>query len=150
MMDTSSLIPGGFHFSDSWSHDGTTCGFKYHDRRDVGHIPYYFIDFGLSGQYPSFEERGLIGGRVGQDRTVPEFSDTEFFDPFKVDIYQLGGVFKEMEDVSTLFPLFIFVSNFTCRHTLVLIASTLSLKPCKRRILIRALTLQRHWNILKE
>ncbi|HEV7737900.1 MAG TPA: hypothetical protein VGO47_11085 [Chlamydiales bacterium] len=104
MMDCSLLIPDGFHFSYPWSHDGKTFHrFLYHDRRDVGHVSYYFIDFGLSSQYPSFDKRGLISGRVGQDRTVPEFSDTKFFDPFQVDIYQLGGVFEEMENVSIPF-----------------------------------------------
>jgi len=68
----------------------------YRDRSE-GCALYYFIDFGLSSIYPNFEERGLIRGRVGQDKTVPEFSDVIPFDPFKVDIYQLGGILEKVE-----------------------------------------------------
>ncbi|KIJ23929.1 hypothetical protein M422DRAFT_120389, partial [Sphaerobolus stellatus SS14] len=98
MMDSSQLIPRGFHFANKNTHDGVTNGkFDFEDRRDVAPVSYYFIDFGLSSRFPSFEKRGNFTGRVGQDRTVPEFSDTIAWDPFKVDIYQLGSVFARIE-----------------------------------------------------
>ncbi|KIJ39053.1 hypothetical protein M422DRAFT_130231, partial [Sphaerobolus stellatus SS14] len=98
MMDSSQLIPRGFHFANENTHDGVTNGkFDFKDRRDVAPVSYYFIDFGLSSRSPSFEKRGNFTGRVGQDRTVPKISDTIAWDPFKVDIYQLGSVFALIE-----------------------------------------------------
>ncbi|KIJ23381.1 hypothetical protein M422DRAFT_39644 [Sphaerobolus stellatus SS14] len=98
MMDTSQLIPRGFHFANQNTHDGVNRGkFEFKYRRDVAPVPYYFIDFGLSSRFPSSEKRDYFTGRVGQDRTVPEFSDTIAWDPYKVDIYQLGGVLARIE-----------------------------------------------------
>ncbi|KIJ39045.1 hypothetical protein M422DRAFT_32896, partial [Sphaerobolus stellatus SS14] len=48
-MDSSQLIPRGFHFANENTHDGVTNGkFDFKNRRDVAPVSYYFIDFGLN------------------------------------------------------------------------------------------------------
>ncbi|KAJ7293973.1 hypothetical protein C8J57DRAFT_1162890 [Mycena rebaudengoi] len=51
---------------------------------------YYFIDFGLACSYNSFEDRGLVRGICGQHRDIPELSEEVPYDPFPLDIRQLG------------------------------------------------------------
>ncbi|KAJ7499187.1 hypothetical protein FB451DRAFT_1204562 [Mycena latifolia] len=55
---------------------------------------YYFIDFGLACSYSSFEERGLVRGICGQHRDIPELSEEVPYDPFPLDIRQLGEMLK--------------------------------------------------------
>jgi hypothetical protein len=59
----------------------------------------FFIDFVLSTRFDSREERSLVTGKLGQNKTVPELSDTVPYDSFKVDIYQMGGVIQELVEV---------------------------------------------------
>ncbi|KAF7353021.1 NADH-cytochrome B5 reductase [Mycena venus] len=55
---------------------------------------YYFIDFGLACSYTSFEERGLVKGICGQHRNIPELSEEIPYDPFALDIRQIGEMLK--------------------------------------------------------
>ncbi|RDB18666.1 hypothetical protein Hypma_014747 [Hypsizygus marmoreus] len=96
MMDASKAIPRGFHFASGLSHDGLNFGLHWHDRWLVRPVQYYFIDFGLSHQYPRGLKNILDAGIFGQDRTVPEMSTTVPYDPFMADVYQLGNVFMEI------------------------------------------------------
>ncbi|KIJ23780.1 hypothetical protein M422DRAFT_195503, partial [Sphaerobolus stellatus SS14] len=106
-MDASQLIPRGFHFISQYTHGARKGVFEFKDRRDVAPVLYYFINFDLVSKFSGYEKHECFTGRVSQDRTVPEFSDTIPWDPFKVDIYQLGGVFAEIESVSILFSLYV-------------------------------------------
>ena len=56
---------------------------------------YYFIDFGISMQFESYRRRELVIGDIAQDQTVPELSRNVPYDPFAVDIYTLGNIYKE-------------------------------------------------------
>ncbi|KAF7301505.1 NADH-cytochrome B5 reductase [Mycena indigotica] len=51
---------------------------------------YWFIDFGLACSYPTFEERGLVKGICGQHKNIPELSEEVAYDPFPLDIRQIG------------------------------------------------------------
>ncbi|KAJ7507490.1 hypothetical protein B0H11DRAFT_1967338 [Mycena galericulata] len=55
---------------------------------------YYFIDFGLACSFSSFEERGLVRGVCGQHRNIPELSEDTPYDPFMLDIRQIGEMLK--------------------------------------------------------
>ncbi|KAJ7086620.1 hypothetical protein C8R44DRAFT_650599, partial [Mycena epipterygia] len=55
---------------------------------------YYFIDFGLACSYSSFEQRGLVKGICGQHRNIPELSEEIPYDPFPLDIRQIGEMLK--------------------------------------------------------
>ena len=62
-------------------------------------VNYFFVDFGLSTSFARSEKRHLVIGKGGQNKTVPESSYEIPYDAFKVDIYQLGGVFQELIEV---------------------------------------------------
>ena len=63
-------------------------------RRGARGIKYMIIDFGLSTQFASFQERENVVGCMAQDATIPELSDDLPYDPFAVDVYTLGDVYK--------------------------------------------------------
>ncbi|KAG6871426.1 hypothetical protein C0995_004777 [Termitomyces sp. Mi166 len=96
MMDPSKVVPSGFHQMKPWTHDGVTTEFETFERWSVGPVQYYFIDFGLSGYYPQDGEYETTTGLCGQDRTVPELLVDKPYDPFKLDVYQLGNVVFEI------------------------------------------------------
>ena len=61
-------------------------------------IKYYLIDFGLSQELNPTDNPGFLGV-WGQDKTVPEMSETVPANTFKVDVYHLGNVIKKLTDV---------------------------------------------------
>ncbi|KAF7355082.1 NADH-cytochrome B5 reductase [Mycena sanguinolenta] len=63
-------------------------------KREPARIRYYFIDFGLACSFSSFEDRGLVKGVCGQHRTIPELSEDIPYDPFALDIRQIGEMLK--------------------------------------------------------
>ncbi|KAJ7271187.1 hypothetical protein C8J57DRAFT_1321006 [Mycena rebaudengoi] len=95
MVDASSFIPV-HHFVEPDTID-TIRPIKPLPRSSAAPIKYYFIDFGLSVYCPPGKAPTAMG-KVGQDRTVPELQDEERaygYDPFKLDIYQLGNTFAK-------------------------------------------------------
>ncbi|KIJ46382.1 hypothetical protein M422DRAFT_29249 [Sphaerobolus stellatus SS14] len=100
MMDASRLIPEGFHPANIFTNEPEGIGhiLRHRKRSEVSPLLYYFVDFGLSCQFPSFVSRKMLRGKAGQDKSVPEFSKEKPYDPFRVDIYQLGGVFQTLID----------------------------------------------------
>lgn len=95
MMDASSLFPEGFHpiFPD-FLPDGLHETFPF--TRSVAPVRYYYIDFGISSHFPDDTVNKLVTGQDGLDKEVPELSTTVPYDPFKVDIFILGNVFKKL------------------------------------------------------
>ncbi|KAJ7774261.1 hypothetical protein DFH07DRAFT_912781 [Mycena maculata] len=63
-------------------------------KTDPAPTKYYFIDFGLACSFTSFEERGLVRGVCGQHRNIPELSEETPYDPFPLDIRQIGEMLK--------------------------------------------------------
>ncbi|KAF8193345.1 kinase-like domain-containing protein [Pholiota molesta] len=96
-MDISKVIPKGSHFANWETHDGLDWQhFEWKERWSVRPVQYYIIDFGISLPLP---EKNLVTfGVWGRDKTVPEMSPTSQYNPFKVDVYQLGRVFLHMID----------------------------------------------------
>ncbi|KAJ7469284.1 kinase-like domain-containing protein [Mycena galericulata] len=106
VVDASRMIPSGFHFTWPWmTSDGTHLLYPYNgddtvphikSRTQAGPMKYYFIDFGLSVQYPSYETRELVTGECGRLREqIPEISETVPYDPFKVDVCLVGEMLNE-------------------------------------------------------
>ena len=94
MLDASKMYPKGFHpLSPSFEPDFKRVARPFR-RRGAG-VKYYFIDFGFSQIFNSYEERENVLGIMAQDRTIPELSNTVPYDPFAVDVYTLGMVYKE-------------------------------------------------------
>ncbi|KAF5384209.1 hypothetical protein D9615_003101 [Tricholomella constricta] len=98
-MDGSKVVPRGLHFMADKTHDGVTRKIEWNDRSSVGPIQYYLIDFGLSERFPVRPTEFYIVGQHGQDRSVPEHKREGTYDPFKVDIYQLGNVVMRLIEI---------------------------------------------------
>ncbi|KAJ7147837.1 hypothetical protein C8R43DRAFT_1009707 [Mycena crocata] len=94
VMDTTKMIPGGFHPVWRTTTDGVSQNIHIHSRTEAGPIMYYFIDFGLSVAFPSYEERGTVTGVCGRHKKIPELSEDIPYDPFKLDIRQIGESLK--------------------------------------------------------
>lgn len=58
-------------------------------------VKYYFTDFGISTRFAADDETKLVLGSKGLDKSPPELSDTVPYDPFKLDIYILGNLFRK-------------------------------------------------------
>jgi len=93
-MDASELFPRGFHPAATYLTPDCHEFVKPLRRRDSPSLKYHFIDFGISSYFPDSAGPHRVVGSAAQDRTVPELSDTEPYDPFMVDIYTLGHVYK--------------------------------------------------------
>ena len=95
MLEAPEMFPKGFHPKLQTLSPDILTDAKARRRRSVKGLKYRFIDFGISSAYGSFKQRERIWGRACQDMTVPEFQTVELYDPFKVDLYTLGNVFKQ-------------------------------------------------------
>ncbi|KAJ6482835.1 kinase-like domain-containing protein [Mycena vitilis] len=108
VVDPSDMIPGGFHFSHSSTSNGVkwipdyqaddpTCTTHFMKTRTrAGPMKYYYIDFGLSVQYSSFESRELVTGQCGQrSKHIPELSRPMPYDPFKADVRSVGEMVRK-------------------------------------------------------
>ena len=88
------MFPKGFHPVNQTFEIDYSALVSSKRRRGARGIKYMIIDFGLSTQFASFEERELVVGRMAQDATIPELSDHYPYDPFAVDVYTLGKVYE--------------------------------------------------------
>ena len=94
-MDATSIYPEGFHpFLQLRQPDGNGTArviSRYEAHRPV---TYYFVDFGISTHFQREQDERLVVGEDGIDKDVPELSPSVPYDPFKVDIFILGNVFR--------------------------------------------------------
>ncbi|GBE79195.1 hypothetical protein SCP_0203920 [Sparassis crispa] len=91
MMDANSLYPQGFHPVRTFClPDGNMMAWPL-PRTDKP-IKYYFIDFGISVDFPPDATSRLVLGEKGRDQDVPELSNVVPYDPFKVDIFIVGNL----------------------------------------------------------
>lgn len=94
LMDADVLYPHGFHpAATDKLPDAIRNAWPYTRFSAPSSVRYYFADFGLSVRIPPEAPR-LVTGYIGADRDAPELSDDVPYDPFKVDIYVLGNVFR--------------------------------------------------------
>ena len=102
MMDASPLYPRGFHpIYKSSLPDGR--GLAWPMSRSLRPVKYYFIDYSISAYIPPDMHPKLCVGIFGRDREPPELSDTVPYDPFKLDVFILGNVFRrDFCDVSLI------------------------------------------------
>ncbi|KAL5530913.1 hypothetical protein ACEPAG_3789 [Sanghuangporus baumii] len=93
MLDGTSIYPHGFHpvFQDR-SRDWMGRA-KFDTRSSSPEVKYYFTDFGISTRFNESDKDRLVTGCICQV-DVPELSDTVPYDPFLVDIYLIGDVYK--------------------------------------------------------
>ncbi|KDQ12538.1 hypothetical protein BOTBODRAFT_176475 [Botryobasidium botryosum FD-172 SS1] len=100
MMDPKHLFPEGYHPQSPDRSVDAHWAAPRRRRYQVPYPKYYFIDFGLSVLYSEdYQGPRLVTGTDGQDQTVPELlratQDPQYqYDPFKIDIYTLGNLYK--------------------------------------------------------
>ncbi|KAJ7512956.1 kinase-like domain-containing protein [Mycena galericulata] len=98
MMDESRVIPKGSHFSNPRTHTGFHNLFSWNNRCTVGPVDYYYIDFGLSLYFPDGKDDALYLATLRTFPTIPELSQTVPYNPFPVDIFQLGLTMHQLID----------------------------------------------------
>ena len=93
-MDANPLCPKGFLTVDPFFDRSGYNRAIYRRRYEVSSFKYYVIDFGLSSRFDESDTyRRVTGGRA-QDGDVPELSNIVPYDPFLVDIFTIGNLFK--------------------------------------------------------
>ncbi|KAI0345518.1 hypothetical protein BDW22DRAFT_1324401 [Trametopsis cervina] len=92
MMDANSLFPEGFH-PVSLILDPTATRLAKQKPRSSARVKYYYVDFGISVHILPGQPKLALGG-AGRDQSVPELSHVVPYDPFLVDIYIIGNMFK--------------------------------------------------------
>lgn len=101
-MDATHVVPSGFRFYEQDAQD--ICDYrriKFRKRCRVKvPVRYYFIDFQTVRHYPDGIEHARTKGCVGQYRDAPEMSNDIPYNPFPVDVHQLGRTFFNTFDVS--------------------------------------------------
>ncbi|KAI0773746.1 kinase-like domain-containing protein [Fomes fomentarius] len=96
MMDPTAMYPLGFHpIADLSLPDDVTTAAPVLARHSVP-VTYYFVDFGISTIFNPNDPHRLVTGRGGLDQDVPELSEDIPYDPFKVDVFILGNLFREL------------------------------------------------------
>ncbi|OSD03660.1 hypothetical protein PYCCODRAFT_1490426 [Trametes coccinea BRFM310] len=96
MMDATALFPRGFHPIKQMKLPDIS-GFAPVRSRTTAAAPvnYYFIDFGISTQFPTHPDSPrLVTGSLGLDREPPERSDDLPYDPFKLDVFLIGNLIR--------------------------------------------------------
>lgn len=93
VMDTTGMIPGGFHTINTRTEDGVSKRIHVRSRTSAAPVS-YFIDFGLVVAYKNYAARGKVSGTVGPHRNIPELSEDIPCDPFKLDIRQIRETTK--------------------------------------------------------
>jgi len=103
MMDADAMYPEGFHpIRKMYKADYS--GYATPISRSEAGVKYYFIDFGISVHIPEDAYPKLVTGNLGRDQTPPELSKEVPYDPFKLDVYILGNMFKrELTEVRITF-----------------------------------------------
>jgi serine/threonine protein kinase len=94
MLDGTPLYPKGFHPSAQTLLPSGQRRSKPLRRADVPSVKYYITDFGISSHFPDPSRSCLVTGLDAQDKDVPELSRDVPYDPFAVDIWTLGSVYK--------------------------------------------------------
>ena len=94
LMDADALYPRGYHpvnlgFLPDASHVAPRL------RREHSTVRYYYADFGLSSHIPPDSPDKLVVGEFGREQDVPELSSDVPYDPFKVDVFIIGSLFKK-------------------------------------------------------
>ncbi|KAJ7186608.1 kinase-like domain-containing protein [Mycena filopes] len=111
VMDESRVIPNGSHFGHPRTHTGFYGVFSWKDRCSVAPVDYYFIDFDLSSYHPEGKDTARRCQTLRTFRSIPELSDTIPFNPFPVDIFQLGLTLQELIDAYPALEEFRAVAN---------------------------------------
>jgi len=94
MMDAPRMYPNSFHPTRKTQNIDGISRAKYISRTKAKSVKYLFIDFGLSRLIRSERDRRMRI-KMGARQLPPEIERGEEYDPFPVDMYYLGNVYRE-------------------------------------------------------
>ena len=94
LMDAEAMFPEGFHPAQVMLKPDYSGWATWIPRSVVG-VRYYFTDFGISVHIPEDQPGKTVTGDSGRDQEPPELFDTIPYDPFKLDIFIIGNMFKK-------------------------------------------------------
>jgi hypothetical protein len=100
-MDATQLYPRGYHPGMIWLEPDSKKSAKPLTRTQKP-TKYFYVDFGISQRFESYEARRKTEPIPGGDKSVPEFKDGGDQipqDPFATDVYYLGHVMQRMLEV---------------------------------------------------
>ncbi|KAJ7290347.1 hypothetical protein C8J57DRAFT_1164596 [Mycena rebaudengoi] len=100
VVEESRLIPKGSHWCEPESHSGfVEPFFSWKDRCSLHPaVQYYYIDFGLSKHFPGGKESAQLTSTLRTFPMIPELSLTVPYNPFYVDVFQLGLAMSRIID----------------------------------------------------
>lgn len=93
-LDATPMFPDGFHPVLSGLLPDMSASSRPIPRSTTAGVTYYFIDFGISVQPPSDVGVTLVVGCDGLDQEPPELHQDHPYDPFKLDIFIIGNLFR--------------------------------------------------------
>lgn len=93
-MDAKAIIPTGWHFVSHFCEPDGVTRISPLERRNFP-VRYYFVGFGNAYHLPNSTKPHLVTDIGGEDEDVPELRGGHQYNPFKLDIYTLGNVFKK-------------------------------------------------------
>ncbi|KAJ6488791.1 hypothetical protein C8R45DRAFT_901672 [Mycena sanguinolenta] len=101
VVEESRLIPKGSHWCSPNSHSGFPGSFfSWKNRCSLRPaIQHYYIDFGLSKRFPGGKESARIAATLRTFPMIPELSLTIPYNPFYVDVFQLGLAMSRIIDL---------------------------------------------------
>ena len=94
MMDADAMYPEGFH-PVKVMHKRDFSGWATYTPRSVAGVRYYFADFGISVHLPEEDRHKLVTGNMGRDQDPPELSATIPYNPFRLDVFIIGNMFRQ-------------------------------------------------------
>jgi len=94
MMNGDAMYPEGFH-PIRIKRTPDCLRTAEHTSRTVAGVKYYYLDFGISCYLPDADSLRLVTGSDGRDQDPPELSDTNPYDPFKLDIFIIGNMLNQ-------------------------------------------------------
>ena len=126
LLDAGVMYPDGFHPVAMIMAADCSSRAKYISRTSAG-AKYYYVDFGISSYFPEDVSKRIVKGVFGRDQGPPELSPETLYDPFKLDIFILGSMFKK-EFCDVIIPLSVVSSRNSqgSRNTPTLSSCTLS------------------------
>ena len=94
LMDGSAIYKDGWHpMAPHRTRDGRWPLSSRIANRTHVNVKYYFIDFSLSTQFDPSQRNQIVTGKLGRIQAPEQKSDNPY-DPFKLDVFYLGHVFK--------------------------------------------------------
>jgi hypothetical protein len=100
VMEEARVVPKGSHFTNEETHSGRPGTFWRKERCTFMDIQYYYS---LSRYYPEGNENATALGRLRGFEEIPELWDNLPYNPFRVDVYQLGITILEVIEVMCAF-----------------------------------------------